>query len=81
MLERDVGYYEAVAHNEHGEVRQKVRLEIAETPMFLRRPEIEHVMVRGKARFDARIVGVPYPDIKWYKDWQPLTQTSRIKVS
>lgn len=80
MLDRDVGVYEAVAVNEHGEARQRVRLEIAETPTFLRRPEIEHCINRGKARFDARIIGVPYPDIKWYKDWKPLTSTSRVKV-
>lgn len=80
MLDRDVGMYEAVARNEHGEARQRVRLEIAELPVFLRRPEIEHAMLRGKIRFDARIVGVPYPEIKWYKDWKPLASSSRIKV-
>ncbi|XP_018567720.1 obscurin isoform X4 [Anoplophora glabripennis] len=81
MLERDVGWYEAVAKNEHGEARQRVRLEIAELPYFIRRPEIEYVMLRGKARFQARIVGVPYPEIKWYKDWKPLAASSRIKIA
>lgn len=80
MLDRDVGYYEAVARNEHGEARQRVRLEISEAPFFLRRPEINYVMGRGRAKFEARIVGVPYPDIKWYKDWQPLAASSRIRV-
>lgn len=80
MLDRDVGWYEAVASNEHGEARQRVRLEIAEIPMFIRRPEIEYAMVRGKTRFEARIVGVPYPDIKWYRDWKPLAPSARFKV-
>lgn len=80
MLERDVGWYEAVARNEHGEARQRVRMEIAESPTFLKRPEVEYITVRGKARFEARIVGVPYPEIKWYKDWKPLAPSSRIKV-
>lgn len=80
MLERDVGWYEAVASNEHGEARQRVRLELAEAPVFLKRPDIEYVMMRGKARFQARIVGVPYPDIKWYRDWKPLATSSRTKV-
>lgn len=80
MLDRDVGFYEAVAINEHGEARQRVRLEIAEAPCFIRRPDIEYVMVRNKVRFDARITGVPYPEIKWYKDWKPLANSSRIKV-
>ncbi|KAI4471482.1 immunoglobulin i-set domain [Holotrichia oblita] len=80
MLERDVGWYEAVASNEHGEARQRVRLELAEMPVFLRRPDIEYVMVRGRARFEARIIGVPYPDIKWYRDWKPLATSSRTKI-
>ncbi|XP_063930937.1 obscurin isoform X4 [Zophobas morio] len=80
MLERDVGWYEAVAQNEHGEARQRVRLEIAEAPAFLRRPEIQYAMHRGRIRFEARIVGVPYPDVKWYKDWKPLATSTRIKI-
>ncbi|XP_068917949.1 obscurin isoform X4 [Tenebrio molitor] len=80
MLDRDVGWYEAVARNEHGEARQRVRLEIAEFPEFIRRPEIQYVMHRGKGRFDARIVGVPYPEIKWFKDWKPLATSTRIKI-
>ncbi|XP_044758879.1 obscurin isoform X8 [Coccinella septempunctata] len=81
MLERDVGWYEAVARNEHGEARQRVRLEIAELPTFLKRPEVEYITLRGKGRFEARIVGVPYPEIKWYKDWKPLAPSSRIKIA
>lgn len=80
MLERDVGWYEAVATNEHGEARQRVRLELAELPFFLKRPDIEYVMMRGRARFEARITGIPYPEIKWYRDWKPLATTSRTKV-
>lgn len=80
MLERDVGWYEAVAKNEHGEARQRVRLEIAELPYFIERPSIEYKMLRGKTRFEARIAGVPYPEIKWYKDWRPIAPSSRIKV-
>lgn len=80
MLDRDVGWYEAVATNEHGQARQRVRLEIAELPDFIRRPDIEYSMIRGKARFEARIVGKPYPEVKWYKDWKPLAESSRIKV-
>lgn len=81
MLERDVGLYEAVATNEHGIARQRVRLDIAEYPEFLRRPDETIIMVRRSGRIEARVIGVPYPDIKWFKDWQPLASSSRIKVS
>lgn len=80
MLERDVGEYEAVATNEHGEARQKVRLEIAEYPRFLKRPGETFIMTRRNGRLEARVVGVPTPEVKWYKDWLPITDSARIKV-
>lgn len=80
MLERDEGMYEAVASNEHGEARQRVYLKIAEYPTFIHRPEEAIVMVRRTGQLTARIAGVPYPEIKWYKDWKPLTTSSRIRV-
>ncbi|XP_066148174.1 obscurin isoform X4 [Euwallacea fornicatus] len=81
MLDRDVGWYECVARNEHGEARQRVRLEIAESPYFIQRPDIQYGLVRGRVQFIARIVGVPYPEIKWYRDWKPLAPSSRIKIT
>jgi hypothetical protein len=80
MLERDVGIYEAVATNEHGEARQRVRLDIADYPRFLQRPEEIFIMTRRSGRIEARITGVPYPEIKWFKDWQPLAESSRVKL-
>ncbi|XP_047985115.1 obscurin isoform X1 [Leguminivora glycinivorella] len=80
MLERDEGYYEAVATNEHGQTRQRVRLQVAEYPTFIKRPEETVALQRRSARIEARVTGVPYPEIKWYKDWQPLAESSRIKM-
>lgn len=80
MLDRDVGTYEAVASNEHGEARQKVRLEIAEYPRFIQRPDELYIMSRRSGRIEAKISGIPYPDIKWYKDWQPIAETTRMKM-
>ncbi|XP_053986008.1 obscurin isoform X6 [Hylaeus volcanicus] len=80
MLERDEGMYEAVASNEHGEARQRVRLRIAEYPSFIQRPEEVIVMVRRTGQLVARVTGIPFPDIKWYKDWKPLTSSSRIRI-
>ncbi|XP_017836914.1 obscurin isoform X3 [Drosophila busckii] len=81
MLDRDVGWYEAVASNEHGEARQRVRLEIAEHPRFLKRPDETFIMCRKNGRIEARIIGIPLPEVHWYKDWKLITDTSRIKIS
>ncbi|XP_051165291.1 obscurin isoform X2 [Leptopilina boulardi] len=80
MLERDVGIYEAVATNEHGQARQRVRLEIAEYPQFIHRPDETVIMLRKHGRIEARVIGVPYPELKWYKDWKPLAPSTRIKI-
>ncbi|XP_066901444.1 obscurin isoform X2 [Halyomorpha halys] len=80
MLERDVGTYEAVATNEHGEARQRVHLEIAEYPEFIRRPDEITIYHRQSGRIEARVIGIPEPEIKWYKDWQLLAPSSRIKI-
>lgn len=80
MLERDEGEYEAVATNEHGQARQKVKLMIAEYPTFITRPEETFTMVRKTVRIEARVTGVPFPELKWFKDWKPLAPSTRIKV-
>nr|NP_001286806.1 obscurin, isoform H [Drosophila melanogaster]AHN56601.1 obscurin, isoform H [Drosophila melanogaster] len=81
MLDRDVGWYEAVATNEHGEARQRVRLEIAEHPRFLKRPDETFIMARKNGRIEAKLVGIPLPEVHWFKDWKPIVDSSRIKIS
>lgn len=81
MLDRDIGTYEAVATNEHGTARQRVRLQIAEYPKFLKRPEEMYVILRKNCKLEARVIGVPYPEIKWFKDWKPLVDSTRIQVT
>ncbi|XP_025423040.1 obscurin isoform X6 [Sipha flava] len=80
MLDRDVGKYEAVATNEHGIARQRVRLQIAEYPKFLKRPEEIYVTLRKNCKLEARVIGVPYPEIKWFKNWKPLVDSARVKI-
>ncbi|XP_065086396.1 obscurin isoform X3 [Ochlerotatus camptorhynchus] len=80
MSERDVGVYEAVASNEYGSVRQRVCLELGEYPRFLQRPEEVFIMGRRSGRVEAKIAGVPFPDVKWYKDWQPIAESTRLKM-
>ena len=80
MLERDVGTYEAIATNEFGCARQKVRVEIAEYPRFIQRPDEVHIMARRSGRLEAKISGIPFPDIRWFKDWQPVAESSRLKM-
>jgi hypothetical protein len=80
MLERDVGLYECVATNEHGTARQKQHVELADHPRVVEHLKETTSMLTKTVKLECQIEGVPYPDVKWYKDWQPLCATSRIKV-
>ncbi|XP_037094652.1 obscurin-like isoform X2 [Pollicipes pollicipes] len=80
MQERDQGVYEALCTNKYGEARQRVLLRLAEPPRFLQHPEETTVMQREQARFEARVTGVPIPEIRWYKDWQPLAKSKRVRI-
>ncbi|CAG0907122.1 unnamed protein product, partial [Darwinula stevensoni] len=80
MLDRDVGEYECVAKNEHGEARQSVRVRISEHPRFSEHLRETRGLLGKTLKLECRVEGVPFPDIKWYKDWLPLASSARIKV-
>lgn len=37
-------------------------------------------MIRKGGELKCRVIGTPYPKIKWFKDWQPLAESSRIHI-
>ncbi|XP_067131065.1 obscurin-like isoform X2 [Centruroides vittatus] len=80
MTENDIGSYVCHATNEHGEARQKIKVLIAESPIFTKKLEETAIMMRGGGKFECCVTGVPTPKIKWFKDWHPLYESSRIKI-
>ncbi len=77
----DVGTYTCVAKNEHGEERRTIKLLNAEPPVFTRRLEESTVPARNHIRMECAFKGVPEPTVKWFKDYQPLHDTSRISIA
>lgn len=49
-------------------------------PRFERRLYDIHVTEGHHGRLEVRISGVPKPDVRWYKDWQPLSSNSKYTV-
>ncbi|CAL1297366.1 unnamed protein product [Larinioides sclopetarius] len=80
MGDNDVGTYTCKAVNEHGEAQRKIKLLIADPPVFTKRLEPQTIMIRKGGEFRCRAIGVPYPKIKWFKDWHPLAESSRIHI-
>ena len=69
-----------MAVNSLGEARQRVRLDESRYPHFLENLDVATWMMRKSGKLECRVEGIPYPDIKWYKDWQPLAESSRVRV-
>ena len=53
---------------------------IAEPPVFTKRFEETTVMTRNHLRLECTFEGTPEPTVKWFKDFQPLHDTSRISI-
>jgi len=81
MTENLVGSYRAIATNPLGEAIQDVRLELAEEPRFILRPKETHIMLRKGGKITAKVTGIPAPEIKFYKDWKPIGESSRLKFN
>ncbi len=54
--------------------------EPSEPPVFTKRLEETSVFAHRHGRFEATVIGVPEPTIKWFKDWQPIHESNRIKI-
>lgn len=51
-----------------------------EYPHFVRRPLDTYIVAHHGGILEARISGLPQPEVKWYKNWHLITETSKIKV-
>ena len=81
MTEDDIGWYDCVVSNEYGESRQRIRLNLADYPRVIEHLQEMTMRIHGTGRICVRIQGHPPCEVTWYKDWERLQATIRIKVS
>lgn len=81
MTESDVGRYECIVTNEHGESRQRIQLALSEYPRVLQPLEEIHIKANSSGRIMCRISGYPPCEVKWFRDWEPITPSFRFRVS
>lgn len=48
--------------------------------MFLQKLDETTSMSRRTGRMQCCVTGLPYPKIKWFRDWHPLYESERIKI-
>jgi len=76
----DVGTYECCGVNDYGNMMQPVLVMMAQYPEFIKAPlDVNLIGVNG-GKVECEIFGVPKPNVVWYKDFQPLKETSRVQA-
>ncbi|XP_014667689.1 PREDICTED: twitchin-like isoform X2 [Priapulus caudatus] len=81
VLLEDIGTYMIVASNEYGKCARNIVVELAEPPCFIEPLKDKSIIERWGGRMDCRVDGIPYPEIKWFKDWHPITNSERIEIT
>jgi len=76
----DVGTYECCGVNDYGNMMQPVLIMMAQYPEFIRAPTDVNLIGVNGGKVEAEIYGVPKPEVKWFKDFTPLIETSRVQA-
>jgi hypothetical protein len=76
----DEGAYEIVAENKHGVARHTVYLYLADPPMFLEPLQDTRCRTHETFRLECKVDGIPYPEVRFYKDWRLLTDSYRTRI-
>ena len=76
----DVGTYECYGTNDFGNMMQPVLLMMAQYPEFIKAPTDVNLIGVNGGKVECEIYGVPKPEVMWYKDFQPMKETSRVQA-
>lgn len=51
-----------------------------EPPVFVQKLDETTSMSRHTGRMQCQVTGLPYPKVKWHRDWHPLYESERVKL-
>ncbi|XP_070188406.1 obscurin-like isoform X2 [Littorina saxatilis] len=78
---QDMGDYKCVAENEQGTAEKTVKVDVADPPTFIEPVHDVKIPERSQAVLTCAVDGIPYPTVRFMRDWRPLTDTSRLLVT
>lgn len=81
LLETDVGEVLATVNEPKNACETSHWCGNVEFPYFVKRPIDTFIVAHRTGVIEARVSGIPKPEIKWYKNWHRITESPRIKVS
>lgn len=79
----DEGEYTCILSSKAGKDSCKVELLVNEAvvpPEFVRKMSTIELYEGDVAQFDVRVSGTPAPDVQWFKDDEPLSDSDRIEI-
>merc|ERR1712015_506618 len=75
------GEYTVVATTAQGRAEKKIYLDLADQPVFIEPLQEKTISSKSVLKLQCRVDGIPYPEVKWSKDWKPITDSLRTKIS
>jgi hypothetical protein len=78
--EKNEGQYEIMASNEYGIASHQFYLQQADPPVFLEPFKDITEQNHENVTIVCKVDGIPYPEVKFYKDWHLLAESHRIKI-
>ena len=78
--EKDEGPYQLIASNDNGTCVHEFYLQQADPPVFLEPFKDTTVENHQDVQMICKVDGIPYPEVKFYKDWHLLAESYRIKI-
>jgi serine/threonine protein kinase len=78
--EKDEGPYQIIASNDYGTSVHEFYLQQADPPVFLEPFKDVTVKNNEDVTIMCKVDGIPYPEVKFYKDWHLLAESYRIRI-
>ena len=78
--EKNEGMYEIFALNEYGQASHVFYLQQADPPIFLEPFKDVTIKNYEDLCITCKVDGIPYPEVKFYKDWRLMTESHRIRI-
>ncbi len=77
----DIGAYKVVATNKCGTVSSQNNMNVSGAPSIIRKSSVELIVSEKKPiKAEFEVNGVPAPEVQWFKNDQPMSADTRLKL-
>ena len=81
VLEKDKGAYKLEVSNKCGTESSQTDFQVKGSPVFVRLPLDINVLEKKSAKLECEVLGIPIPNVEWYKDGILIEKSSRYVLT